>query len=185
MAQNFGNAFLQPPHKSGAAVLKTPAGAAPKRPAQHPAQQPAQQPAERKLTFTKIFRWRLPDGQKQEPATVEVVGTFTGWKKVPLIHDRVMGGWHATIPQIQGNRTHRYMLLADGKRGQALRRHGRPVRRAGTRIHHCNHPRPARFHALRPDEVTVRRQTPFGIEMRASSLHPRRDEASRPGPESF
>ena len=115
MAQNFGNAFLQPPHKSGAAVLKTPAGAAPKRPAQHPAQQPVQQPVERKLTFTKIFRWRLPDGQKQEPTTVEIAGTFTGWKKVPLIHDRVMGGWHATVQQIQGNRTHHYMLLADGK----------------------------------------------------------------------
>jgi hypothetical protein len=70
--------------------------------------------AERKLTFTKILRWRLPDGQTQEPAAVEVAGTFTNWQKVPLAHDRVRGGWHVTIHQIPGNRTHHYMLLADG-----------------------------------------------------------------------
>src|SRR5208282_6167199 len=112
MVQHFGNAFLQkPPHKSGQAVLKTPTGAVPKgstpRPAPHP--------VERKLTFTKIFRWRLPDGQLQEPAAVEVAGTFTNWQKVPLIHDAVRGGWHATLHHIPGNRTHHYMLLADGK----------------------------------------------------------------------
>jgi hypothetical protein len=108
MVQNFGNAFLQkPPHKSGSAVLKTPAGAG--------AKGPGQPPAERKLTFTKIFRWRLPDGQTQEPAKVEIVGTFTSWQKMPLIHDKVRGGWHATLHHIQGNRTHHYMLLADGK----------------------------------------------------------------------
>jgi len=107
MVQNFGNAFLQkPPHKGGGTVLKTPAGAGARGP---------QPPAERKLTFTKIFRWRLPDGQTQEPATVEIVGTFTSWKKVPLIHDKVRGGWHVTLQHIQGNRTHHYMLLADGK----------------------------------------------------------------------
>ena len=72
-------------------------------------------PVERKPTFTKIFRWHLPDGQKQEPATVEIVGTFTNWQKVPLLHDRVRGGWHVTLDQLAGNRTHHYMLLADGK----------------------------------------------------------------------
>ena len=106
MAQNFGNAFLNKPQpKSGTGLLKTPAGA---RPPGHP-------PSERKLTFTKIFRWRLPDGQTQEPATVEIAGTFTNWKKVPLIHDKVRGGWHATLQHIPGNRTHHYMLLADGR----------------------------------------------------------------------
>ena len=103
--QQFGNAFLRPPHKSGPGLAKTPAGA--KAPAQHH--------AERKLTFTKIFRWHLPDGQTQEPVTVEVAGTFTNWKKVPLIHERAMRSWHATLHHIQGNRTHHYMLLADGK----------------------------------------------------------------------
>ena len=57
----------------------------------------------------------MPDGQTQEPAKVEVVGTFTNWQKVPLMHDKVRGGWQATLHHIQGNRTHHYMLLADGK----------------------------------------------------------------------
>ena len=106
MVQYFGNAFLKkPPHKSGTAVSKIPTGA--KGPSHHP--------VERKLTFTKIFRWRLPDGQTQEPATVEVAGTFTSWQKTPLIYDRAMRSWHVTIQHIQGNRTHHYMLLADGK----------------------------------------------------------------------
>jgi hypothetical protein len=114
MVQNFGNAFLrQPPHKSGAGIHKGPIGAKP--------------PAERKLTFTKIFRWRLPDGQTEEPAAVEVVGTFSNWEKVPLIHDKVRGGWHATLHHIQGNRTHHYMLLADGKPVEDLHSDGMAV----------------------------------------------------------
>ena len=68
-----------------------------------------------KQTFTKIFRWQLPAGQKQEPAAVEIVGTFTHWQKVPLVHDRVRGGWQVSLDQLAGNRTHHYMLLADGK----------------------------------------------------------------------
>lgn len=72
-------------------------------------------PAERKLAFTKIFRWRRPEGQTHEPALVEVAGTFTDWKKVPLVHDRAMRSWHVTLHHIQGNRTHHYMLLVDGK----------------------------------------------------------------------
>jgi hypothetical protein len=106
MAHNFGNAFLQkPPHKSGTGVLKTPAGAT----------APGQHQAERKLTFTKIFRWRLPEGQTEEPATVEVVGTFTNWHKKPLVYDRAMRTWQLMLQNLQGNRTHHYMLLADGK----------------------------------------------------------------------
>jgi hypothetical protein len=106
MVQNFGNAFLhKPPHKSGAFISKVPTGA----------KGPVQKLAERRLTFTKIFRWRLPDGQMREPVAVEVVGTFTNWQKAPLIHDKVRGGWHATLHHIQGNRTHHYMLLADGE----------------------------------------------------------------------
>ena len=102
MAQDFGNAFLRPPpHKGGAGFSKGPTGAKP--------------PAERKLTFTKIFRWRLPDGQTQEPDAVEIAGTFTNWKKVPLIYDHAMHSWQVMLQQIQGNRTHHYMLLADGK----------------------------------------------------------------------
>ena len=109
--QQFGNAFLKPPQKSGLGLAKTPVGAKPPAGAK-----PLVQPhAERKLTFTKIFRWVLPDGQTQEPATVEIVGTFTNWEKKPLIYDRAMRTWHLMLQNIQGNRTHHYMLLADGK----------------------------------------------------------------------
>jgi hypothetical protein len=102
MTQNFGNAFLRkPPQKSGVGFSKAPTGAKP--------------PAERKLTFTKIFRWGLPEGETQEPATVEVAGTFSNWKKVPLIYDPAMRSWQVMLQNIQGNRTHHYMLLADGK----------------------------------------------------------------------
>jgi hypothetical protein len=71
--------------------------------------------ADRPQTFTKIFRWRLPTGQTQEPATVEVVGTFTKWQKVPLVHDDARRVWQATLNDIPCNRTHHYMLLVDGK----------------------------------------------------------------------
>ncbi len=76
---------------------------------------PSQNSAGPKPTFAKIFRWRLPDGQKPEPATVEIAGTFTNWQKVPLRYNRVQGGWQVTLEQLAGNRTHHYMLLADGK----------------------------------------------------------------------
>ena len=109
MVQDFGNAFLKKPaHKAGTATSKIP-----RLPTG--AKGPAHPPAERKLTFAKIIRWRLPDGQAQEPATVEVVGTFTNWKKTPLVYDSAMRTWHVTLQQIAGNRTHHYMLLADGK----------------------------------------------------------------------
>ena len=67
------------------------------------------------LTFSKIFRWRLPDGQTVAPDRVEVVGSFTHWRPVPLTRDSVLDAWHVTIHHIQGNRTHHYMLLVDGK----------------------------------------------------------------------
>jgi len=66
-------------------------------------------------TFSKVFRWRLPDGQTHEPATVEVVGSFTHWQRVPLVRDGVLDAWHVTLHHLQGNRTHHYMLLIDGK----------------------------------------------------------------------
>lgn len=70
---------------------------------------------ERKQVFSKVFRWRLPDGQTKEPATVEVVGSFTHWQKTSLIRDGVVDAWHVTLHHIQGNRTHHYMLLLDGE----------------------------------------------------------------------
>jgi len=72
-------------------------------------------PVDRKQTFTKIFRWQLPAGQKQQPAAVEIAGTFTHWQKVPMVHDPGRGGWQVTLDQLAGHRTHHYMLLVDGK----------------------------------------------------------------------
>jgi len=70
---------------------------------------------EQKQSFAKIFRWRLPDGETKAPNTVEVVGSFTRWQRVPLHRDSVLDSWHATVHHIPGNRTHHYMLLVDGK----------------------------------------------------------------------
>src|SRR5215813_109628 len=64
-------------------------------------------------TFTKVFRWRLPDGQTKEPGKVEVVGSFTKWHKVQMTRDSVLDAWHVTLHHILGNRTHHYMLLVD------------------------------------------------------------------------
>jgi hypothetical protein len=69
----------------------------------------------RRHTFSKIFRWRLPEGQTQPPASVEIVGSFTGWTKAPLTREQERDVWTITFPDIPVNRTHHYMLLVDGK----------------------------------------------------------------------
>ncbi len=106
MTQNFGNAFLKkPPHKHEPPVpvpvvrsaLVGKASAAPKP------------------TYAKIFRWRLPEDRIQAPATVEIVGTFTNWQKVPLKRDNKMDGWHVIVPDVPAHKTHHYMLLVDGQ----------------------------------------------------------------------
>ena len=66
-------------------------------------------------SYSKVFRWRLPDGHTQAPERVEIVGTFTHWQPVPLHRDSVCDAWHATIHHIPGNKTHHYMLLVDGQ----------------------------------------------------------------------
>jgi hypothetical protein len=68
-----------------------------------------------KHSFSKVFRWRLPDGQTDAPSSVEIVGSFTKWQKVPLHRDGMLDAWHATVHHIPGNRTHHYMLLIDGQ----------------------------------------------------------------------
>lgn len=64
----------------------------------------------RKLVFSKIFRWHPAKGHA--PVKVEVAGTFTDWKKVPMTRE-ISGGWHLALQQIPGNRTHHYMFFAD------------------------------------------------------------------------
>ncbi len=65
-------------------------------------------------TYTKVFRYRLPDGHTNEPKSVEIVGSFTHWQRVPLQRDGKIDCWHTTIHHIPGNRTHHYMMLVDG-----------------------------------------------------------------------
>jgi hypothetical protein len=72
-------------------------------------------PARRILTFSKVFRWQPPEGQTQKPATVEIVGSFTHWQKVPLTRANEFDGWQVALEHIPGNRTHHYMPLVDGK----------------------------------------------------------------------
>jgi hypothetical protein len=83
------------------------------RPAGHSA--PVGRPMDRKPTYSKVFRWSLPEGQTEEPRTVEVVGSFTGWQRVPLLKDSKVKTWHATVQNIPGNKTHHYMLLVNGE----------------------------------------------------------------------
>jgi hypothetical protein len=75
----------------------------------------ARNPGDRKPSYSKVFRWRLPDGHDQDPATVEIVGSFTHWQRVPLMRDGKLDSWHGTIHHIEGNRTHHYMLLVNGQ----------------------------------------------------------------------
>jgi hypothetical protein len=73
------------------------------------------QSQQRPQAYSKVFRWRLPDGHTQAPASVEVIGSFTQWQKVPMLRDSELDAWHVTIHHIPGHRTHHYMFLVDGK----------------------------------------------------------------------
>ena len=66
-------------------------------------------------SYTRVFRWRLPEGETHEPKSVEIVGSFTNWKRVSLQHDARQGAWHGSIQNIPSGKTHHYMLLIDGK----------------------------------------------------------------------
>lgn len=109
MFQAVSNMFNRAPQSRSGPVI-------PERPSSF-AQQPMtlRGPANHGQTYTKIFRWRLPDGQTATPQTVEVVGSFTHWQKVTLQRDGVLDAWHATIHHIPGNKTHHYMILVDGQ----------------------------------------------------------------------
>lgn len=72
-------------------------------------------PRQEQAGFAKVFRWPVPAGQTPPPTTVEVVGSFSNWQKVPLAYDKVTQTWQATVANIEGNRTHRYVVLVDGK----------------------------------------------------------------------
>jgi hypothetical protein len=106
MSQKFGNAFnIKPPHKNNPVppqpvVRSAPGGKASAAP---------------KPTYVKVFRWRLPEGRTQEPVTVEIVGTFTNWQRVPFTRDSKEDAWQVTIPHVPAHKMHHYMLLVDGQ----------------------------------------------------------------------
>ena len=106
MFQRINDFFGGRPAKKGAPLIPEPP------PAGIPQRRDSGEP--RRATFSKIFRWRLPDGQTKAPETVEVVGSFTHWQKTALHRDGALDAWHVTLHHIQGNRTHHYMLLVDG-----------------------------------------------------------------------
>ena len=70
---------------------------------------------ERLTGFTKVFRWPVPAGQTSQPTAVEVVGSFNGWRKAPMSYDPPSRTWQLILNDIEGNRTHRYVILVDGK----------------------------------------------------------------------
>jgi hypothetical protein len=70
---------------------------------------------EPRFGFTKVFRWPVLAGQTPQPMTVEVIGSFSGWRKVPLSYDPPSRTWQIMLNNVEGNRTHRYVMLVDGK----------------------------------------------------------------------
>jgi hypothetical protein len=76
---------------------------------------PHRETTEKRPAYSKVFRWRMPDGQTVPPQTVEIVGSFTHWQKVPLVRDSAVDAWHFTFHNIQAHKTHHYMLLVDGQ----------------------------------------------------------------------
>jgi hypothetical protein len=109
MFQSFGNLFGGKSQPKGGPVYREYKPASPLG---------GSSPADRKPTYSKVFRWRLPDGVTKEPMSVEIAGTFNHWQKVPLLHDSKVDSWHTTIHNIPGNKTHHYMLFVDGEPAQ-------------------------------------------------------------------
>jgi hypothetical protein len=70
---------------------------------------------EQRFGFSKVFRWPVPADQTPAPTTVEVIGSFSGWRKVALNYDAPSRTWQIIMNDIEGNRTHRYVMLVDGK----------------------------------------------------------------------
>lgn len=69
----------------------------------------------RTQVYSKVFRWHLDPPGSPMPVKVEIVGSFTGWQKVPMKYDRTSAVWQVTLENIPGNCTHNYMLLVNGR----------------------------------------------------------------------
>lgn len=79
-----------------------------------PAKSPRSSGSPGRAVYSKVFRWRL-DGGGAAPERVEIVGSFTDWRPVALMLDPISNAWQATIHEIPGNKTHHYMMLANGE----------------------------------------------------------------------
>jgi len=112
MTQNSGNLSKTQPLSKTQVLRKT------QRLRFSPGRTVSLKKAEGAQKFTRIFRWRLPEGQTHRPVTVEIAGTFTNWEKVPLLRAGAQDTWQITLHQIPFNRTHHYMLFVDGKPAQ-------------------------------------------------------------------
>lgn len=70
---------------------------------------------DRRQTYSRAFRWRVLGEQTPKPSNVEVVGSFSNWKRVPMAFDVPTQTWQVNVLEIEGNRTHHYVFLVDGK----------------------------------------------------------------------
>jgi hypothetical protein len=66
-------------------------------------------------TYRRWIRWPVPPGQDHKPDSVEVAGSFTGWQKVRMVYDPPTRSWTVALHDILANRTHRYVILVDGR----------------------------------------------------------------------
>ena len=73
------------------------------------------EPRDQQYGFSKMFRWPVPAEQSPKPSSVEVVGSFTDWRKVAMVYDKVTKTWQTLLHDIKSNHTHRYVILVDGK----------------------------------------------------------------------
>lgn len=106
MFSSINKLFGQKSASKGAPLMPEPSSRSPL---------PQSRPQDRQTTYSKVFRWRLPDGYTQAPESVHIVGSFTNWQKVALQRDSTTDAWHTTVHHIPGNKTHHYMILVDGE----------------------------------------------------------------------
>ncbi len=74
---------------------------------------PRTEPVDQQIGFTKIFRLPVPREQSPQPTTVEVVGSFSDWQRVPLAYNKPTRTWETAL-SLKNNHTHRYVFLIDG-----------------------------------------------------------------------
>jgi len=70
--------------------------------------------SERKPVYSKVFRYSPPHTHDHDLHRVEIVGSFTNWHPVPMALNTQDHTWQVNIENIEGNKTHHYMLLANG-----------------------------------------------------------------------